>query len=264
MSQLNRLRDRIPNIQKSYYELLHLNKQQAAQAIIEPAQKDGDFISPKFTYEQAALDKILNYLTKNNTQTVETTQLQIICQRIENNIINCTDARPCVCTHEIPDFKNIFFDFYNDAISKINSTHQASARKLIEDELIRNMQRISLDGNICTDYIPDTELQKLVNAHLLRAERNTVGGFSYELSHDTLIEPVHEAAEKRRLKEEEAKTEAERQEELRILHLKQEKEAQKRKEEKKENKINYIDCHNSGNCFDNSRNIWISAKKYCR
>jgi len=55
----------------------------------------------------------------------------------------------------------------------------------------------------------------------LRAERNTTGDFNYELSHDTLIAPIHEAAEKRRQKEEEERAEAERQEELRIAKEKQ-------------------------------------------
>lgn len=227
LSQLNQLRDRIPDIQKSYYELQPLTTEQAKEAIVNPAQKDGDFDSPKFEYDPAALNKIIDYLTNGGEQNVETTQLQIVCQRIENGIPRRDRSRPVhnneisdldrsrpvptvIRPNDIPDFKNIFFDFYNTAIETIAPNQQSNARRLVEDELIRNQQRISLDGNICTDYIPDTELQKLVNAHLLRAERNTVGGFSYELSHDTLIEPIHEAAEKRRAKEEEEQAEREK------------------------------------------------------
>jgi len=236
LSQLNLLRDRIPNIQKSYYELLPLNAKQAHEAISEPAKKDGEFSSPKFSYLPEAIDKIVSFLTKNNTQIVETTQLQIICQRIEQTVINKKlngFEKFVVTEQDIPDFKNIFFSFYNDALLLITEKYRTEARNLVENELIRNLQRISLDGNICIEYLPDAELQKLVDAHLLRGERNSVGGFSYELSHDTLIEPIHEAAEKRRAQEEEARAEAERQEELRQAHEKAEKERIEREKERK-------------------------------
>jgi formylglycine-generating enzyme required for sulfatase activity len=200
LSELNSLRDKIPDIQKSFYELLPLNNDQARDAIESPARAEGDFESGKFEYEEAAITKILTYLTNNFTQKVETTQLQIICHRIENKMI--AKGGNLVHTEDIPDFKNIFYDFYSQAIEDVSSKHQANARKLIEDELIRDGRRISLDGRICTDYLPEEEIRKLVNNHLLRAERNTVGGFSYELSHDTLVEPIFEAAKARRQNEE--------------------------------------------------------------
>ena len=200
LSELNSLRDRIPDIQKSFYELLPLNTNQAKEAIVKPAQKDGEFESSKFDYTDEAIDKILGFLTNSFTQTVETTQLQIICHRIEDKFITENDG--LVEASDIPDFKNIFFDFYSHAVKDVSPEHQNNARKLIEDEMIRDGQRISLDGRLCLDYLPEDELKKLVNNHLLRAERNTVGGFSYELSHDTLIEPIYEAAKARRQNEE--------------------------------------------------------------
>jgi hypothetical protein len=231
LSELNRLRDRIPDIQKSYYELFSLDKNQARDAIVNPALKEGDFESPKFDFEEDALEKILKYLTNNYTQDVETTQLQIICQRIEANRTSLAQGK--VKASDIPNFKNIFFDFYHDAISVVSQNERENARKLVEDELIRNQQRISLDGRICADYLPELELQKLVNTHLLRAERNTVGGFSYELSHDTLIEPIYEAAQNRRQKEEEERAEAEHFEQLRAANEIAEKERIEREKERK-------------------------------
>ena len=219
MSFLNQLTDFLPNIQKNFHELQALTTDQARTAITAPANKDGDFSSPKFEYDKAALNKILKYLTQDYSQNVESTQLQIVCQRIEFNFINpagLEDPQGLVSENDIPDFKNIFFDFYNNAVVSLPELKQADARKLIENELIRNQQRISLDGRICTDYLPEKELQQLVNTHLLRAEPNNVGGYSYELSHDTLIAPIHEAAEKRREAEEEEKQIQIRNEELRI------------------------------------------------
>jgi formylglycine-generating enzyme required for sulfatase activity len=209
LSELNSLRDRIPDIQKSYYELFPLNNSQAREAIVKPAQKDGEFESTKFEYDEKAIDKILSFLTNNYTQEVETTQLQIICHRIEMNTISKNNN--LVKAADIPDFKNIFFDFYANSIGDVSKDQQANARKLVEDEMIRDGQRISLDGRLCLDYLPEEELHKLVNNHLLRAERNTVGGFSYEISHDTLVEPIYEAAKARRQNEELKKLQEERQ-----------------------------------------------------
>ena len=52
-------------------------------------------------------------------------------------------------------------------------------------------------------------LDTLVETRLLRAEPNTMGGISYEVSHDSLIKPILESREKRKLKEKEAELEKE-------------------------------------------------------
>jgi len=199
LSELNKLSNRLPDIQKVYYELKPLTIGQAKQAIIEPAQKNGNFNSSNFIFNPDAIDKILNYLTKNYSQNVETTQLQIICQRIELKVIK--EKISNISIEYIPDFKNVFIDFYTETIEKLPKEDIDAVRVLIEDNLIRNKQRISLDENICKDLIKESTLKELVNSRLLRAEYNTVGGLSYELSHDTLIEPVEEASKERKNKE---------------------------------------------------------------
>ncbi|RLA17701.1 MAG: hypothetical protein DRQ62_14685, partial [Gammaproteobacteria bacterium] len=72
----------------------------------------------------------------------------------------------------------------------------------------------------------------LVNTHLLRAEQNTFQRFSYELSHDTLVEPILESQKKYKEEQAAIKAEEERKEELRIL-----KEEQERKEAERQRKI---------------------------
>lgn len=83
LSLLNRLSDKISNIQQNFYELTALTEKQAREAIINPAQKEGDFTTPPFAYEEDALNKMIGRLTNNGAQPVETTQLQIVCRRIE-------------------------------------------------------------------------------------------------------------------------------------------------------------------------------------
>src|SRR5690606_11661934 len=71
---------------------------------------------------------------------------------------------------------------------------QAAARRLIEDGLIleEENRRLSLyEGQIRKTYgVPDRVLQQLENDHLLRREPSLQGGYSYELSHDTLVGPI--------------------------------------------------------------------------
>ena len=142
---------------------------------------------------------------------------------------------------DLPKFDAIFYDFYDKAVLQLPQDQQKKARELIEDQLIRNQQRISLDMNICYDYIGKPALDTLVSVHLLRAEPNTTGGTSYELAHDTLVAPILEARKVRLEKMEEERAEQERQKELRLAQEKAEHERMERdKERKRQRKILFI------------------------
>ena len=64
MSLLDRLSYHIPNILNSnnLYELKHLSWEQAKEAISAPPQKEGKFLSDRFSYHEDALEKMLVYL----------------------------------------------------------------------------------------------------------------------------------------------------------------------------------------------------------
>jgi len=217
LSQLNYLADKISDIQKVFYELKPLSLQQARWAIEEPARKEGVFDSNKFSFTQPALEKILSFLTNNDTQNVESTQLQIVCQRIEEQ----DDEDGIINDYEVPDFKNIFTDFYNSAIAKLPEDKQDKARLLVEEELIRSKQRISLDRRVCERYLSPEAIQLLIESYLIRGERNSVNDISYELSHDSLIEPITDLAENRHQKEKEAEELRLKNEELRAAKERQ-------------------------------------------
>ena len=88
--------------------------------------------------------------------------------------------------------------------------------------------RISLDEIICKDYVTNKTLKTLTNTHLLRVERNSTGGFSYELSHDTLIEAILDLKKKREELELIQKLKLEKEQE--IIKTKKEEEQKKLKE----------------------------------
>jgi len=216
-SQMNLLVDYLPDSMHNRYALAPLDKEQARQAIVEPAQKDGDFLSQKFSYKNNALEKILNFLTKENTQGVETTQLQILCNRLEN--LGLTE----ITENDIPNFENIFLEFYEENILQFTQNQQLVIRRFVENELIKKGQRISLDSLSCQDFVSEKVLTDLVNTHLLRAERNNTGGISYELSHDTLVNPILIAKHKRESEELRQEEEQKQAEELQQAKEKAEK-----------------------------------------
>ncbi len=233
LSQLNNLSDRFPDIQTTFYELLPLDYEQAKEAIVNPAaDNDPAFETPPFVFHKDAIEKIINELSDGRTDIIETTQLQIVCHRIEEIAAAKTaDGLRQIEVDDLPEFKNIFLNFYFDSIGRLVPEKQDQAKRLIEDELIRNHQRISLDQEICKEYLDEKELRELVDTHLLRAERNTFGRFSYEVSHDTLVNPILESKKNYRDELERIRLEEERQEELRKLREQQEQEAREREAE---------------------------------
>lgn len=221
-SLLNQLSDSLPSITQNRYQIQPLSNAQAQDAIILPAQEAGNFASEAFTYTPKAVQAIMQFLTKDGTQAVETTQLQILCNRIES--LGLREVKET----DIPDFEDIFLDFYKGTLAEIPENERLQSQRFIENELIRKGQRISLDRVICLEKVSEQTLNILVDKHLLRAERNTVGGFSYEIAHDTLVEPISQAKKTREAKEEEARAKQERLEEERRLKEQSEKDRQEK------------------------------------
>lgn len=219
LSELNKLANIITDIQKVFYELQPLNEDQARRAILEPAKRDGSFDSQPFSYEGAAIDKIIHDLTDGGRQKIETTQLQIVCQRLEENLIEQKTAAALIKAKDIPDFKDLFLDFYDEATAKVALSERENARKFIEDQLIIEGRRVSLDELVCQKYVSSKTLQQLVDNRLLRAEPNSTQGVSYELSHDTLVPPITELAQKRRDLEEKRRLEAKQRQQIRIIAI---------------------------------------------
>ncbi len=225
MSLMNHLRDHIPNILQRVYELLPLTRMQAEDAILSPAEirdENNEFYSPSFDYEDDALDKILDFLTKGNDKSIESFQLQILCQHVEENLV-IKNFDTLISPEDIGDLNHIYQNYYDNQIEKIESEEdRAKARKLIEEGMIfeEEERRLSLyEGQIKSAYgISEGLLRQLASTHIIRSEPHSTGGFSYEISHDTLVGPILRSKERResvRLEQEKIEKEKKRQEELR-------------------------------------------------
>ncbi len=208
LSLLDSLTGQLPTLLKHLFELPPLDEASARQAIEEPAKsREEEFETPPFTYSPEALQFLLNHLTKSGRQGIESTQLQILCQSVERKV---NRADQVVRMEDIGDPDIIIGRYYEEQLATLGGeAEQLAARKLIEEGLVfeEEERRLSLyEGQIYRTYgITQRQLQVLVDVHLLRSEPSLQGGYTYELSHDTLVAPVLEARRKRRQAEQAAR-----------------------------------------------------------
>jgi len=201
LNLLNSLTDKIPDIQSVFFELKPLTHDQALDAILKPAKlEDNSFETQSFEISESALAFIISELTKQGNQSIESTQLQIICQEIENKAIETqagqiNDQKIVIEQEDLPKFTDLLYNFYETTISK--TRNPAASRKFIEEYLIMDELRILLDERICIKYLSSEDLHILVNGRLIRREQSSPGVYHYELSHDALIEPIMRAKEAR-------------------------------------------------------------------
>jgi hypothetical protein len=201
LSLLNKLTDSIPNILLNCYELMPLTDQQAGEAIVQPALLEGDYASHKFDYDAETVDKMLDYLTQGGNRSIESFQLQILCQYVEERLV-IDRGLSMICPDDLGELASVYQDYYDLHISDLPSREERrAARLLIEDGLIfeEDKRRISLyEGQIMAQYnISNELLEKLVDTHLIRSELHSSGGRYYEISHDSLVKPILRSRERR-------------------------------------------------------------------
>ncbi len=222
MSLLNAMTAYIPDVLHNCFELKPLSVAQAQDAVMLPAQLVApEFTTPVFGYETDALRKIIDAL-KDDKQNIESFQLQIICQYCENLISSIPDASLSNRTNEglqktsngpighssvmpltitanhIGDIRNILETFYTQLIDNLHYTDPAQKqtvyRVLGEDFIFeREQRRILVYEGIVLQRLGSDLLKQLTASFILRSEKNSTGGFVYELSHDTLVAPILKA-----------------------------------------------------------------------
>jgi len=229
-SLLDRLKPFVPDLLASTYELKALGLSQAEDAILNPAYEQGVYASPTFDFEDQAIDHLINFLSQGRAQPIESFQLQILCEYIERKLV-VGKGKTQILETDLVDPQQILEGYYFDKLSEIaDPEKQLAVRKLIEEGMVfeQEERRLSLyEGQIENTYGVSKELlNQLVANHLIRAEPSLRGGYTYELSHDTLVGPILKAkAERVRSEEEKQKAENERQ---RMEELREEREQKAR------------------------------------
>lgn len=225
---LNRMSAQIPAILRTRYELNDLTIDNARQAIEQPALAEGTFDSPKFAYAPAAIDNIIAELSQEqqtNTQTqtreVGGFQLQLLCQHIEQKVIN--KLPPSMPPLHLPTVKPDFYgdsagiqtiigQFYDSVLLQYaDPDTRRSVQQLVEEGLISNGRRIILEENYLKEryHLTQADIELLNRQRLCRKEARA-NQWYYEISHDTLLKPINTAYEKRRAKEESQRLKAEK------------------------------------------------------
>lgn len=227
MALMHQLKPFLPGTLDHCYELQPLSITAAEEAVLNPAYDNDDFVTPKFDYSDEALDTLLGFLSEGRTQPIESFQLQILCEYLEKTVV-ARNGRLRISADDLADPEGILENYYLDKIGEIkNPEEQLAARKLIEEGLIfeEEERRLTLfEGQIHHVWgVSPTLLLQLENTHLLRREPSLRGGYTYELSHDTLVGPVLKAKTKRTMQEKALVAEQEK--------LRREAETQKQVEE---------------------------------
>ncbi len=227
----------IKSILRNRYELKPLNRQQAQDAIEQPAVKDmGTGYTPAFTFNKKTLADIVNELGKGSDE-IESSQLQMVCNYIEQQVRTEQDRENGIQDIEVNetiivperDILDIRNNFYEKQLKLVGDEQDSTlARTVIEDQMVIEGQRASLlEKQLLRELNGKRELlEALQRARLIR-EENTNRGLTYEVSHDTLIDPIEKSRQRRQ--EEQEKLQVEQEKERLAL------EAQKRNEELKEN-----------------------------
>ncbi|MBO9567006.1 MAG: ATP-binding protein [Niastella sp.] len=224
----------IPGILNNSYGLKPLSTDQAEEAIDVPSQilALGDvtksFKIPPYEYDQEALKVILNTL-KNKEEEIESSQLQIVCQELEeiaHRKYNDSPHKKKV-TIKPADFGNkegiskMLNRFYWKQIEKLGKDKTLilpprSVRRIktfIEDELVSGNKRIVqseakvkevMQGIKATRKFPatlelstaDAIISKLLELRLIREEDSHLDKV-YEISHDTLLPSIIESKKER-------------------------------------------------------------------
>lgn len=225
LDSLDQLADVLPDIYNKRYELPPLNRIAATEAIIEPAQLNGEFSTPTFSYSDECLNYILDFLSNTSEEKneikggkfqerIEGFQLQLICQHAEFIVKEKASAGETdivLQKDDIGNLQEVTRSYYQRVLDGISDAgEREKVQVLVEEGLIYeagpDSRRLSLfDGLIESQYgVGPDKLEYLGNSRLLRRVSLPEGGFSYEISHDSLLAPILAVKEVRKGVEQQA------------------------------------------------------------
>ena len=251
----------IPGILRNRFQLQPLSREKARAAIVQPAVAEGSFASPQFEYSEASLAEMIDFLagkessekttfdsddahTLRRRDEIESVNLQIICQDIEEKIIEqeikeeCFSVEPGFYGNE-KGLQASLRNFYRNQLDGFPKAYvervlqktarslpiseadqvltarspaklSALAQRIVEESLVTpgNRRNSVVDDTLIDEYqvTPDF-LDTLVDKSRLLRREPRLDDFYYEISHDTLLPAIIESRNSRRQQE---KTDQER------------------------------------------------------
>lgn len=223
-NMMNELAEKIPGLFNNRFELKPLLKAKAEQSIvlpgqiIKPANPELIFKAPPYRYSVEALQMILKSLG-NKEEEIESSQLQILCQELEEIVQKNFGKLPALQRIVEPvhfkgenGIKEILNRFYWKQLEKLKADAGLSlsdedlrfVRRLIENELVKGGKRVLQSEEAVREFLEnmkpsvdrigdknkaDAVIDKLLDLRLIREEESHRGKV-YEISHDTLLESI--------------------------------------------------------------------------
>ena len=232
----------IPSILRNRYQLLALKNDAAREAIEKPAAAEGTHfkIAERFGFTPYAMNDMMQVLSKDNE--VESFQLQLVCRGIEEKILKGKrskyDAFHLAETNEngLKQLNSDFFggqegiktfieNFYREVLAKLDDTEieeqvtgqkvspseKFRGAKIIENQLLTESgRRRSVDKETLMENGATTEILAHFEQERLLRKEPRMNTFYYELSHDTLVEPILKVKKERLEREEKERLAQER------------------------------------------------------
>ncbi|MCY1074314.1 nSTAND1 domain-containing NTPase [Archangium lansingense] len=201
--------DVLPQILSQRFRLVPLSEAAAMRAFQEPSRvDDAAFATRPFDIPSETVEQVLKILSRRGPShvqqaqsrtTIELFQLQLLCQHIEELAARRQAGgadRVAVTLQDLggeSGLQSILSDFYVRVLNLIPSIQSRSAaRSLCERALISPTgRRLSLEESEIERrfHLSVETLRILTQQRLLRAEPHADSVY-YELSHDSLIEPI--------------------------------------------------------------------------
>ncbi len=195
----------VPTILSNRVRLTPLSREKAEEAVVGPARyDDGEFKTKPYSYEKTTLDELLSFLSDRSGQ-VEPFQLQVLCSHVEKQVEGnqkCGEQKKGDDQRVVVDdtylngregMEKIIGNFYQNSIKTLKvKKARRRARRLCEFGLLTQdgyRDHMSQRKVLETYKLTEGELDQLVEARLLRREPQ-FDSFTYELTHDSLTEPV--------------------------------------------------------------------------
>jgi WD40 repeat protein len=194
LGTMSLLSDLFPDILKNDFIIEPLSKEDAFEAINEPARAEGNFLSQPFTFEndQVLIDLIAK-IADPDTQMVDPIQLQIVARDLERNVV-IKKNETTIGTADIPEVADIINKFYTDCWDTVAQKLNLDEREIFEIKrkvvpilVVADRRDLVFEGRI-------KEENARLAVEILRKEgliRKIISGKDtfYQLSHDRLIEP---------------------------------------------------------------------------
>lgn len=220
LSELETLRQQIPTIFQTTFRLEPLSRDQARQAIEGPATQ-GDLLNEqnRFEFVAGTVDQILEFLTGDSRRkkkaavlTVDPTQLQIVCDRLNRERIRA--GRKTISPADLKGFRRMssyLQQYYGATLRQFHRVKlfsrgqtrrefyrrpRKAVRQLCERGLMTPAgNRTTLVREVIVEryHLSDLEIQRLVDLRLLRTDWRLDSQY-FELSHDAWIAPIRRYA----------------------------------------------------------------------